>query len=176
MVSMQKRQEGAEEPKDANRQKNAIRGMFGGIDDGQIRADEHYRELIKLQRKSAYAIGTDGYEGMKKALMAKEAQFYNDLADQHKRFAGNARVFSYINGAITGIDAGVATFYVASGSSLIVAAAAGAVSVFTASLAVISVRSKRKNEKLAAERRERAKSLEEGNAYGSEATPEGSIY
>ncbi|OWP53136.1 hypothetical protein Micr_00527 [Candidatus Micrarchaeum sp.] len=150
--------------------------MLRKIDDGQIKTDLHYNELVKLQRESINAIGTGRYEETKKALMAKEAQFYNDLADQHKRFASNARVFSYINGAITGIDAGVATFYVASGSSLIVAAAAGAVSVFTASLAVISVRSKRKNEKLAAERRERAKSLEEGNAYGSEATPEGSFY
>jgi hypothetical protein len=165
MVSMQKRQEGAEEPKDANRQKNAIRGMFREIDDGQIRADEHYRELIKLQRKSAYAIGTDGYEGMKKALMAKEAQFYNDLADQHERFAASARISSYVNGGLAGLDAGVVAVYAALGGNVIVEAIAGAVSVFAAVVAMLAVKLKRNNERIAAERREKAKSLENGDAY-----------
>ena len=176
MIFMQKQQAGIEGQKDADKHKWSLFGMLRKIDDGQIKADRHYNELIKLQRESFNAIGTSRYEETKNALMEKEAQFYNDLADQHERFASNARVFSYINGTIASIEAGVAIFYVASGSSLVVAAAAGAVSVASAWLVVLFGRSKRKNEELAAERRKRAKSLEEGNAYGPEAAPEGSSY
>ncbi len=142
--------------------------MLRKIDDSQINIDRHYKELIKLQRESFDAIGTDRHEEIKKALVAKEAQFYNGLADQHERFAKNARVFSYIDGAVTGIDAGLSIFYFASGSNPISFAITGAISVFAAGVAVLSVRSKNRNEELAIARRKKAKSLEE-EAYSAEA-------
>lgn len=165
---MHKQQPEISEQKDADKHKRSLFGMLRKIDDSQINIDRHYKELIKLQRESFDAIGTDRHEEIKKALVAKEAQFYNGLADQHERFAKNARVFSYIDGAVTGIDAGLSIFYFASGSNPISFAITGAISVFAAGVAVLSVRSKNRNEELAIARRKKAKSLEE-EAYSAEA-------
>ena len=168
MIHVHKQQPEISEQKDADKHKRSLFGMLRKIDDSQINIDRHYKELIKLQRESFDAIGTDRHEEIKKALVAKEAQFYNGLADQHERFAKNARVFSYIDGAVTGIDAGLSIFYFASGSNPISFAITGAISVFAAGVAVLSVRSKNRNEELAIARRKKAKSLEE-EAYSAEA-------
>ncbi len=161
MIYVHKQQPEISEQNDADKHKRSLFGMLRKIDDNQIRLRWNYNEIIELQRESFDAIGTEKHDEIKKALSVKEAQFYNDLADQHKRFANNARVFSYIDGAVTGIDAGLSIFYLASGSNPVSFAITGAISVFAAGIAVLSVRSKNRNEELAAARREKAKSLEE---------------
>ena len=161
MIYVHKQQQEISEQKDADKHKRSLFGMLRKIDDNQIRLRWNYNEIIELQRESFDAIGTEKHDEIKKTLSAKEAQFYNDLADQHKRFANNARVFSYIDGAVTGIDAGLSIFYLASGSNPVSFAITGAISVFAAGIAVLSVRSKNRNEELAAARMEKAKSLEE---------------
>ena len=161
MIYVHKQQPEISEQNDADKHKRSLFGMLRKIDDNQIRLRWNYNEIIELQRESFDAIGTEKHDEIKKTLSAKEAQFYNDLADQHKRFANNARVFSYIDGAVTGIDAGLSIFYLASGSNPVSFAITGAISVFAAGIAVLSVRSKNRNEELAAARMEKAKSLEE---------------
>ena len=161
MIYVHKQQPEISEQNDADKHKRSLFGMLRKIDDNQIRLRWNYNEIIELQRESFDAIGTEKHDEIKKALSAKEAQFYNDLADQHKRFANNARVFSYIDGAVTGINAGLSIFYLASGSNPVSFAITGAISVFAAGIAVLSVRSKNRNEELAAARMEKAKSLEE---------------
>ena len=161
MIYVHKQQPEISEQNDADKHKRSLFGMLRKIDDNQIRLRWNYNEIIELQRESFDAIGTEKHDEIKKTLSVKEAQFYNDLADQHKRFANNARVFSYIDGAVTGIDAGLSIFYLASGSNPVSFAITGAISVFAAGIAVLSVRSKNRNEELAAARMEKAKSLEE---------------
>ena len=176
MIYVHEKQIRIEEQKDANEHRSGLFKKLRTIDDDKIRIDSHYNELIKLQRESIDAIGTSSYEETKKALRAKEAQVYNDLADQHERFADNGRVFSYINGTVTSIEAGLTIFYVASGSNPITVAIAGAISVFAAGITVFSVHFKNKNEDLAAIRRKKAKSLEEEAHISLEATLNGSFY
>ena len=161
MVYVHKQQPEISEQKDADKHKRSLFGMLRKIGDSQIRLRRNYNEIIELQRESFDAIGTEKHDEIKKTLSAKEAQFYNELADQHKRFANNARVFSYIDGAVSGIDAGLSIFYLDSGSNPVSFAITGAISVFAAGIAVLSVRSKNRNEELAAARRKKAKSLEE---------------
>ena len=168
VIFMQKQQAEIKRQKDADKHKWSLFGMLRKIDDEKIKTDLHYNELVKLQREGINAIGTGRYEETKKTLMAKEAQFYNDLADQHEKFARKGAMLSYINGGIASMDAGLITYLIAFGGNTLGIATAGIALVLAATLAAFSVRSKRLNERLAAERRDRVKRLvEEGYGQGT---------
>ncbi|MEM0154884.1 MAG: hypothetical protein QW814_03575 [Methanothrix sp.] len=162
---MQKRHEASGESEEGNKLGGGSHKIFGRIDEGQAKIDSHYNELMELQRKSIAAINTSSYEDTKKALVAKEVQFYKDLADQHERFAGKARISSYINSSITAMDAVLVTYCIAFGVNVLVTAVAGVTAVAAGAMAAISIRQKKKNENLAAARREKANMLELGDPY-----------
>jgi hypothetical protein len=167
MIAMHRQQNGKEEESGNGTGKKGLFGNLRRIDDDQIKINMHYIELVSLQRKAMADIDTPRFGDTERELRSKEAQFYNDLADQHEKFARNGAMLSYINGGIASMDAGLITYSIAFGGNALGIAAAGIALVLATTLAAFSVHSKRLNKRLAAERRDRAKRLmEEGSGQG----------